>query len=103
MGLLHATAAWFEAVGCNVEACRAETEHGRAREVFIVTGQLDTAALAAALGGQDTGSVVTRVVTTPVHVAAALVASALRTTRAAVTSAASFAGTRCPGRPGQQR
>ncbi len=102
MGLLHATAAWLAAAGCNVEACRAGVEHGRAREVFIVNGPLDTAALATALGGPDDGTVVTKVVTTPLHVSGTLVGSALRTALAALTSAANFAAARCPARRGHQ-
>jgi glycine cleavage system regulatory protein len=73
VGLLHAAAAWFEGSGCNVEACRAGTEGDRARDVFIVTGPVDTAALAATLGGERAGSIVTRVATTPFHVGLALV------------------------------
>jgi glycine cleavage system regulatory protein len=76
VGLLHAAAAWFETNGCNVEACRAGTEGGQARDVFIVMGPVDTAALARALGGPAAGSVVTRVATTPLHLAAALVGAA---------------------------
>ncbi len=72
VGLLHASSAWFEANGCNVEACRAGTEGDRARSVFIVVGAVDTAALAAALGGPGAGSIVTRVATTPLHVAVGL-------------------------------
>ena len=79
VGLLHAAAAWFEAAGCNVEACRAGTEGGRARDVFIVTGQVDTAALASALSGPAAGSIVTRVATTPLHVAIDVVGVLLRT------------------------
>ena len=76
VGLLHATAAWFEANGCNVEACRAGLESGQARAVFIVLGPVDTAALAAVLGGPSAGSVVTRVATTPFHLAATLIGTA---------------------------
>jgi predicted amino acid-binding ACT domain protein len=76
VGLLYAAASWFEANGCNVEACRAGTEGDRARDVFIITGPVDTAALAAALGGPGGGSVVTTVVTTPLHVVASLVGTA---------------------------
>jgi UTP:GlnB (protein PII) uridylyltransferase len=76
VGLLHAAAAWFEAHGCNVEACRAGTEGGQARGVFIVMGPVDTAALARVLGGPGAGSVVTRVATTPFHLAAALMGAA---------------------------
>jgi UTP:GlnB (protein PII) uridylyltransferase len=72
LGLLHAAAAWFEANGCNVEACRAGTEGAQARGVFIVLGPVDTAALARLLGGSEAGSVVTRVATTPFHLAGAL-------------------------------
>jgi predicted amino acid-binding ACT domain protein len=72
VGLLHAAASWFGTNGCNVEACRAGTEGDRARDVFIVTGPVDTAALAAALGGPASGSIVTRVATTPFHLAAGL-------------------------------
>jgi UTP:GlnB (protein PII) uridylyltransferase len=76
VGLLHTAAAWFEAQGCNVEACRAGTEGGQARAVFIVMGPVNTAALAGVLGGRGSGSVVTRVATTPFHLAAALLGSA---------------------------
>jgi glycine cleavage system regulatory protein len=76
VGLLHAAAAWFEASGCNVESCRAGTDGGQARAVFIVMGPVNTAALAEVLGGPDAGSVVTRVATTPFHLAAAMVGSA---------------------------
>jgi hypothetical protein len=79
LGLLHAAAAWFEASGCNVEACRAGTEGNRARDVFIVVGSVDTAALAAALGGPGAGSIVTRVATTPLHVAIGLAGAGCRT------------------------
>jgi hypothetical protein len=72
VGLLHAAAAWFEANGCNVEACRAGSAGSQARGVFIVVGPVDTAALARALGGPGGGSVVTRVATTPLHLIAAV-------------------------------
>lgn len=78
VGLLHATAGWFEAHGCNVESCRGGTEGEKARGVFIVAGGVDTAALAAALGGVATSSVVTRVATTPLHVAASVTGGVLR-------------------------
>jgi hypothetical protein len=78
VGLLHAAAAWFEGAGCNVEACRAGTEAGRARDVFIVTGQVDTAALASALSGPEAGSIVTRVATTPLHIAIDVAGGLLR-------------------------
>jgi predicted amino acid-binding ACT domain protein len=76
LGLLHAAAAWFEANGCNVEACRVGTEGARARGVFIVLGSVDTAALARLLGGPGADSVVTRVATTPFHLVAAGLATA---------------------------
>jgi hypothetical protein len=92
VGLLHAAAAWFEAHGCNVEACRAGAEGGQARGVFIVMGSVDTAALAGVLGGPDVGSVVTRVATTPFHLVAASIGTGcgvltgvLRTLRHAVS------------------
>ncbi len=97
MGLLHVTAAWLAASGCNVEACRASSELGRARAVFIVTGHLDTADLAAALGGPQAGAVVTRVVTTPVHVTVAVVTATLRATHGVVAASTSFARARCHG------
>ena len=79
VGLLHAAAAWFAGAGCNVEACRAGTEAGRARDVFIVTGQVDTAGLASALSSPQAGSIVTRVATTPLHVAIDVAGVLLRT------------------------
>ncbi|HEY3810522.1 MAG TPA: hypothetical protein VGL49_03735 [Acidimicrobiales bacterium] len=91
VGLLHATAAWFEVNGCNVEACRAGTDGDRARDAFIVTGQVDTAALAAALGGPDAGSIVTRVVTTPWHVAVGVTASVLQVGQQVLASASEIA------------
>ena len=72
VGLLHATANWFESHDCNVESCRGGSEGDRARDVFIVAGPVDTAALAAALGGVARSSVVTRVATTPLHLAIGL-------------------------------
>jgi UTP:GlnB (protein PII) uridylyltransferase len=75
VGLLHAAAAWFEAQGCNVEACRAGAEGPRARAAFVVAGPVDTAALAAVLGGQTQGSVVTTVITTPLHLVAGVLES----------------------------
>lgn len=98
MGLLHATAAWLAAAGCNVEACRARSENERARAVFIVTGQLDTGTLAAALGGSHTGAIVTRVVTTPLHVAAGVVGSTVRGAQGALVASVNFALARCQGR-----
>lgn len=78
VGLLHAMTSWFEAHGCNVESCRGGTEGDKARGVFIVAGPVDTAALAAALGGVARSSVVTRVATTPLHVAANVTGGVLR-------------------------
>jgi predicted amino acid-binding ACT domain protein len=78
VGLLHATAGWFEAHACNVESCRGGTEGDKARGVFIVAGPVDTAALAAALGGVARSSVVTRVATTPLHMAASVTGGVLR-------------------------
>jgi predicted amino acid-binding ACT domain protein len=78
LGLLHASASWFEAHGCNVESCRGGSDGHHARDVFIVAGPIDTAALASHLGGVTQGSVVTRVATTPLHLGASLVNAALR-------------------------
>lgn len=91
VGLLHAAAAWFETNGCNVEACRAGTDGDRARDVFIVTGQVDTAGLAAALGGPEAGSIVTRVATTPLHIAVGLTTGALRIGQTVLNTACEIA------------
>jgi predicted amino acid-binding ACT domain protein len=95
VGLLHAAAAWFETNGCNVEACRAGTDGDRARDVFIVTGQVDTAALAAALGGPEAGSIVTRVVTTPLHLAVGLTTGGVRIGQRVLTTAGAIARSAC--------
>lgn len=87
-GLLHTTARWFEEHGCNVDACRAGAERTRARGVFVVTGTVDTSALASALGGVGRGSVVTHVVTTPIHLGLDVLAAGLRF----VTTASRAAG-----------
>lgn len=50
-GLLHAAASWLTANGCNVVACHASAEGGRAVDVFVIEGDLDPAAFAEALGG----------------------------------------------------
>ena len=86
VGLLHTAASWFEANGCNVEACRAGTERDRARDVFIITGQVDTAALASVLGGQGAGSIVTRVATTPLHIALDITSRVINLTRDVITT-----------------
>lgn len=74
IGLLHAAAAWFESHGCNVEACHASSHDGEARDVFVVAGHVDPAALATALGGapgtSGAGSLL------PVRVAAGVVKGA---------------------------
>lgn len=77
LGLLHATANWFETQECNLESCRGGTEGDRAKDVFIVAGAVDTAALASALGGVAPGSIVTRVATTPLHVAVGVASTAI--------------------------
>jgi predicted amino acid-binding ACT domain protein len=51
VGLLWAVAAWFESRGANVEAYRATSEGGVARDTFVVVGECDGTALAAAIGG----------------------------------------------------
>jgi hypothetical protein len=93
-GCCTPSSAWFEANGCNVEACRAGTEGDRARSVFIVVGQVDTAALAAELGGPGAGSIVTRVATTPLHVAVGLVGGGVGVICGMVDRFRSFLGIR---------
>jgi hypothetical protein len=44
-------ASWFAKHGCNVEAYRARSELGVAKDTFVVVGQVDASGLAAALGG----------------------------------------------------
>jgi predicted amino acid-binding ACT domain protein len=100
VGLLHAAAAWFEANGCNVEACRAGTEGDRARSVFIITGPVDTAALASELSGPDAGSIVTRVATTPLHVTIGVISGLVRATKGAVRTAGKLASLPCRRRNG---
>jgi glycine cleavage system regulatory protein len=51
VGLLWAVAAWFEEHGANVETYRARSEGGMARDTFVVVGECDGTALAAAIGG----------------------------------------------------
>jgi UTP:GlnB (protein PII) uridylyltransferase len=69
IGLLHAAANWLEAAGCNVEGARASSTGGRARGVLIVSGPVDTAALAAALSGPISNSPLAWIATTPLHFA----------------------------------
>jgi hypothetical protein len=98
-GLFHVAAAWFEAAGCHVDACRAGTENGRAHDAFIVTGPVDPAALAAVLGGQPAGSTVTMVVTTPMRLAGHAVGRLGRAAHGFLATAVAMAWTR---RRGQQ-
>ena len=91
-GLLHTAATWFEDHSCNVEACRAGTEGTRARGVFVVTGSVDTTALASALGGVGRRSVMTHVVTTPIHLGLDAVTAVLRLATAASRAAGAAGG-----------
>jgi hypothetical protein len=50
-GLLWAVASWFQAVGVDVQAYRADSEEDTAVDSFLVRGRVDPQALAAALGG----------------------------------------------------
>jgi hypothetical protein len=50
-GLLWAVASWFESIGVDVQAYRAETEGDNAVDSFLVRGRVDGRALAGALGG----------------------------------------------------
>jgi hypothetical protein len=51
VGLLWMVASWFAEHDCNVEAYRARSDLGVAKDTFVVVGQVDASELAAALGG----------------------------------------------------
>jgi glycine cleavage system regulatory protein len=51
VGLLWAVASWFARRGCSIEAYRATSVGGVARDTFVVVGEVDTTGLAAELGG----------------------------------------------------
>ncbi len=51
LGLLWATTTWFEAQGCRIEAYRATSVAGTARDTFVVVGDCDCSGLATALSG----------------------------------------------------
>ena len=51
VGLLWSVARWFADNGCNIEATTLSTDGHTARSTFLVTGTVDGAALAAAVGG----------------------------------------------------
>jgi predicted amino acid-binding ACT domain protein len=53
-GLLWAVASWFQAVGADVQAYRADCEGDTAVDSFLVRGRVDPRALAGALGGVPT-------------------------------------------------
>jgi len=51
-GLLHAVADALVKQGCEVEACRCGAEDGIVKDLFVVTGDLDPAALTLSLSGE---------------------------------------------------
>ena len=53
-GLLWAVASWFDAVGADVQAYRADSDGDTAVASFLVRGRVDPRALAGALGGVPT-------------------------------------------------
>src|SRR4051812_35997155 len=51
IGLLWATAKWFEEHGCNIEATHIDTDGTTARGTLLVVGDVDSTSLATAIGG----------------------------------------------------